>query len=229
MFALARLTGLAGLVVLVSCSSTPKPAPTPGPDEPNIAPADAGPKKLPLSGTYLREHTVPVVCDKPDWCDQPVIDVLRISEGARGALDVRIELVQTNAHTCTFEGRLTETGPAQWEYAKDGEYPCKVTFTVKANQLSFESEGCREYCGARAHLMGSFEHPPADSDPTAFDCDARCDQVAACHRGPAEIKTARDDCQSACYQAETIMQRAFDDCVRDRAGDCEAIARCSAK
>jgi hypothetical protein len=79
-------------------------------------------------------------------------------------LHAAIELVQTNGHSCTFEGDLTPAKPAgaseqRWIYdrADDGEEgPCHVEMIHKNPEIEIHSQGCLYYCGARAHLEASF-------------------------------------------------------------------------
>ena len=101
-----------------------------------------------------------MVCDGGDWCEETVTDVLDVQKAA-GGLMVRIELVQTNAHTCTFEGELEPSGDRAWSHrAKAGEEPCELTLTWREPELSIRSEGCRDYCGARASLFADFVREP---------------------------------------------------------------------
>ena len=96
-----------------------------------------------------------IVCDSdPDGCEQEVADRLTIS-GSGDNIEVDIELVQANAHTCTFKNTLTGgTGtPQKWTFqSADGDegHPCKVTLTAGPTELELTSEGCRYYCGRPA-------------------------------------------------------------------------------
>ena len=85
-----------------------------------------------------------------------------------GGLAITVELIQTNAHTCGFEGTLapstsTVPGTCVWRYqavVPDGEdaeaEACTLALAADATSITLTSEGCREYCGARAHLDASF-------------------------------------------------------------------------
>ena len=101
---------------------------------------------------YQLQHEVTYVCDEPDWCEDEVTDSLSIKQDG-DSLQVKIELVQTNYHTCHWEGRLTQTARDKWGTAQDG---CSVELTIQTDKLSVTSDGCRDYCGARAYLEEVF-------------------------------------------------------------------------
>ncbi len=117
--------------------------------------ASAAPGRVDLSGTYSSEHEVTYVCDKPDWCTQKVTDGLSV-EQLPGKLKVKIELVQANYHVCNWEGEMTEGSGDRWEFS---EPECELVLQVSPDTLSITSEGCREYCGARAYLQAKFPRP----------------------------------------------------------------------
>ena len=110
-----------------------------------------------------------MVCDGDEgWCPEKDEDVLEIRAAAEGALAITVELVQTNAHTCGFEGTLvpstsTVPGTRVWRYqavVPDGAdadaEACTLDLAADATSITLTSDGCREYCGARAHLDASF-------------------------------------------------------------------------
>jgi hypothetical protein len=114
------------------------------------------------SGWYSAPHEVSHVCDNPDWCVQEVSDSLRLAQQGND-LQVEIELVQTNFHTCTWHGAMT-SGPVEgrWEYS---EPECALVLELKGNLFRLSSEGCREYCGARAYLSAEFAVASRSSRP----------------------------------------------------------------
>ncbi|MEZ4366907.1 MAG: hypothetical protein R2939_11530 [Kofleriaceae bacterium] len=127
---------------------------TPG----NVGPSAA---EAPLGGKYVWAHEVMVVCDGPEgWCPEETADVMLLTEQDDG-LQLEIELVQTNAHTCTFSGLVTPVEPGRvWQYRspKDAmEEPCELTLTHTGSSLQITSEGCRDFCGARATLDATFD------------------------------------------------------------------------
>lgn len=152
------------VAVLAACSSPPAPvAPvTPPPATPMVA-------RPTLAGTYREPHEIKMVCDGDEgWCDEKVEDVLEIRAAADGALAITVELVQTNAHTCGFEGTLvpstsTVPGTRVWRYqavVPDGEdaeaEACTLDLAADATSITLSAEGCREHCGMRAHLDAYF-------------------------------------------------------------------------
>ena len=110
-------------------------------------------KREPLSGLYLREHEVTYVCEEPDWCRAKVTDTLRIDE-TPSEFGVRVELVQTNHHICTWQGRLNRSRQDLWEHHEEN---CELELQVTATEITITSVGCREYCGARAHFEATFD------------------------------------------------------------------------
>lgn len=162
---------IAVALALASCSAPPRPSPPPPDTTPPVVAADAAdaaPAPKPafeLAGSYTNTHTVWMVCDSnPDGCDEEVEDRMTIARDG-DALAVKIDLVQANAHTCTFEGTLARIQPTDgaetYAYtAKDGDddHPCKLTLAVGPSELSLASEGCRYHCGARAYLDATFPY-----------------------------------------------------------------------
>lgn len=130
----------------------------------NVAPAP--PKRVvsSLAGEYRRSHMIRIVCDGgvDGWCDAAADDVLTIQDTRRGAIAVEIELTQTNAHSCSFEGELAPVrspppGVKQWVFDHDDEdAPCTLTLEKTASEITIRSESCRDYCGARASLDATF-------------------------------------------------------------------------
>lgn len=153
------------LAALGGCGATPPPRPA-AIDNASTGGA-AGP---PLTGAYRNRHEIMVVCgDNPDgWCAEIVTDSLVIQEGDAGGVYVAIGLVQTNAHSCTYEGAMTARDPAElppgvdeaWRVVEpaddDGEGGCTLDLTRTGADLMVTSEGCRDYCGTRASLFASF-------------------------------------------------------------------------
>ena len=155
---------LVAVLAVLACSSPPAPvAPvTPPPATPRAA-------RPALAGTYREPHEIKMVCDGDEgWCDEKVEDVLEIRAAADGALAITVELVQTNAHTCGFEGTLvpstsTVPGTRVWRFQRvlaDGDdaeaEACTLDLAADASSITLTSEGCREYCGMRAHLDARF-------------------------------------------------------------------------
>ena len=156
---------LACLPAVLACSSTPAPV-TPGSTASGPPSAAASPS---LVGTYTASHTARMVCDEEGgWCDEKVGDNLEIRAAPAGALAISVELVQDNAHTCTFEGTLapsasTAAGTRTWRYQRvlaDGDDAeadaCTLDLAADATSITLTSEGCREYCGVRAQLDARF-------------------------------------------------------------------------
>lgn len=155
-------------VALAACTSSPAPI-APGATPPGPPPAAASPSPV---GTYVASHTARMVCDEDGgWCDQNVEDNLEIRAAPGGALAIAVELVQDNAHTCGFEGTLvpstsTVPGTRVWRYqavVPDGEdaeaEACTLDLAATATSITLSAEGCREYCGVRAHLDAEFSRP----------------------------------------------------------------------
>jgi len=108
-------------------------------------------------GDYARKHTIWMVCDSPDGCEEEVSDSLRIATSTDGAIDIRIELVGANAHICTFEGVLGRVADRAWQYrAPASEAECLLDLEWTETELVVSSEGCRDYCGVRAYLDAKF-------------------------------------------------------------------------
>jgi len=218
---------------VAACSSAPAPATGAPPEKPIEDPAlDAAPAvPQPVTGTYINTHTIHVVCQNPDWCEEEVDDVMRIRE-VNGGLELRVELVQANAHTCTFENVVNEVETPEagrrWRFEiKEESNECVLTLDHKDGSLSLNSEGCRYYCGARAHLMATFSDEPNDRDPNAYDCTARCKTVGACNAEAEGAKRDQSSCISACYKREGDARATWDECVRRAGSDCTAISSCS--
>jgi hypothetical protein len=155
-------------MVLAGCSgAAPTPTPTPaaggGDALENQAPTTDEDPNVPdglVVGTYVSPHTVMVVCDDPDWCEQQVEDTMRVTASRDDTASVFIELVQANAHSCTFEGTLGRASEDTWKWkAPLGEPECVLTL-VAGDDITITSEGCREYCGARASLDATFPRMP---------------------------------------------------------------------
>jgi len=150
-------------VALAACAPPPPAPPVIGSTGGEPAPASA--PLPPPRGTYYQPHTIEMVCDQPDWCEEEVTDALTARPIAGGRLAVTIELVQTNAHTCTFEQEL-EPVPGdrrRWRFHAGEDHdegPCDLVVIREPDRIDVESEGCRYYCGARAYLEASFPATP---------------------------------------------------------------------
>ena len=83
-----------------------------------------------------------------------------VGDAGDGKLAVEIELNQDNGYSCSFRGTLQPVpgAPAQWRFhdPSDPEEPCTLTLTASADRISLQSDGCRDYCGARASLEAEF-------------------------------------------------------------------------
>lgn len=155
------------VTALYACGGAPAAsAPVPPAATPRTSPASPGPG---LTGRYELPHEVRMVCDGEDgWCEEMVEDSLEIRDAAEGALAITVELVQTNAHTCGFEGTLapstsTVPGTRVWRFQRvlaEGDDPeadaCALDLAADASSITLTSEGCREYCGVRAQLDARF-------------------------------------------------------------------------
>ncbi len=143
---------------VAGCQPADRPAPTVV-DLPDVSVSAAStgevlPRRAPDPlGWYSTKHEVTHVCDEPDWCVQEVTDGLFVASHEAGLM-VDVELVQTNFHTCTWSGVMKPTGDQRsWGFA---EGDCEIALELKGNSLILRSDGCREYCGARAHLEAEF-------------------------------------------------------------------------
>ncbi|MEZ4222952.1 MAG: hypothetical protein R3B13_18560 [Polyangiaceae bacterium] len=105
-----------------------------------------------IAGEYRVEHEVSYNCDLPEWCTGPVTNSLTVKQ-ERDDIVVEIQLVHTNMHTCTWQGTLSARAQDRYEFS---EPDCDLSLTVTPTTLQLRSEGCREYCGARAYLEGDF-------------------------------------------------------------------------
>jgi len=157
------------LVSMLACLAACGGAGAPPPTTPvsNVAPRPSAPDS-PIAGDYKTTHTVMVVCDSnaDGWCEQPVDDRMTIREGADGKIAVVIEVVQTNAHSCTFENELVAApspgnGVRRWAFHDASDLgPCDLTLDRTDKEFKVDSEGCRYYCGARASLVATFAATP---------------------------------------------------------------------
>jgi hypothetical protein len=105
-----------------------------------------------LDGVYRWPHEVTYVCDEPDWCTEDVTDTLTIRQHSDG-LQIKIELVQTNYHVCNWEGVLRAVAQDTWGSETKG---CSIELKLEPEKIRISSAGCRDYCGARAHLEAEF-------------------------------------------------------------------------
>lgn len=155
-----------GLPLLVACSSPSEPsltqdAPAPATGEAAIetpAPPEPEPIERPL-GSYTFEHTILVVCEDPDWCEEKATDRLKIAAADNGAIAIELELVHANGHLCYFRDTLTHAGERLWEWrAAEGKPECHLQLRWKLDTLEVSSKGCNYFCGARGHLDGKFSY-----------------------------------------------------------------------
>ncbi len=224
----SRLVAL--LALCCTCSKPVEPPVAPTLEEvaaPAAQPATATPNDS-LVGTYLDSHMIGAVCDSSEMCEETVTDTLRIqSDDETKTISVEVELVQANFHTCTFENTLRTIGPRRWKFSESTpDSNCHVSLSRDDKSVTITSQGCREYCGARASLDAEFSFPPEDVDPTAFDCKRRCLELSSCKTDDATSKTAGESCASSCYGMQKLAQRRFDLCVRKSSGDCGAVRSC---
>lgn len=151
-----------GVLVIAACGGAAPAAPPPSNTSTSEAPV------VSLFGAYRAPHPVMMVCDGGDdgWCEEQVEDTLDIGDAGGGRLEVTIELIQTNGHTCSFSGTLVPdpaAAPARgWRFdGKDeGDGPCALTLQHTGAELQLAADGCRYYCGARASLDATFAYPP---------------------------------------------------------------------
>ncbi len=116
-------------------------------------------------GKYTQLHVAFEQCDSPEMCETEVEDTLTIAEASDGAVDVKIEVMQDNGHSCSFSGILAEIAPRHWGWS-DETQTCQIALRLEDDSFALTSDGCREtYCGARAHLQGSFSLSGLGSAP----------------------------------------------------------------
>lgn len=167
--ALARRSRMVRACWLLVVSACFRGAPTPPP--PAIEPPAPNPAVRSIDGEYVARHEIQLVCDgEPDgWCMEQVEDTMTIRERANNGIAVALELVRTNAHTCSFEGALERTldgegSTRRWQFqAEDEEFPCSLVLEQARGRVTIRADGCREYCGARASLDAEFDFPPRSS------------------------------------------------------------------
>jgi hypothetical protein len=154
------------LVALTSAAACGASAPA-SVAPPSNTPVSVVDPPVAMAGSYSAPHTVMMVCEGGDdgWCEESVADAMTITEVGRERLDVEIELVQTNGHTCTFAGTLALDPAAstrRWIHhsVDELEGTCDLSLEHAGGELRLQSEGCRYYCGARASLDATFPYPP---------------------------------------------------------------------
>ncbi len=162
---MARLIGMRtiSIVMLLAAAASgcwsQRPVPRNTPVE-HVAPREP-PAVVSRAAAYRSTHSIRMVCDD-GWCDAAADDTLVIHDARRGGIRVEIELTQTNAHTCSFEGELAPMPQARegvqvWAFdEEDEEGPCSLTLERSATQVAVRSDGCRYYGGARASLDVTF-------------------------------------------------------------------------
>lgn len=160
----ALLTTTALAVLATACGGSTR-APVAPPSNTPTGPIAAAPPSI--AGTYSAPHTVMMVCSEnaDGWCEESVADAMTVIDAGDDRLDVTIDLVQTNGHTCTFSGALTLDTAAstrRWVHHSDDpdEGACDLSLEHADAELRLASEGCRYYCGARASLDATFPYPP---------------------------------------------------------------------
>ena len=159
-----RVLAPVAAVVLVAACGGSAPAPVAPPSNTPVGDVDP---PVAMAGSYSAPHTIMMVCEGGDdgWCEESVADTMTVTEVGRERLEVAIELVQTNAHTCTFAGTLTLDPAAstrRWTHhsVDELEGTCDLTLEQIGAELRLRSEGCRYYGGARASLDATFPYPP---------------------------------------------------------------------
>jgi hypothetical protein len=190
------LPGPAGLALVLATAACARPPSTVAPPTSAAAPADPKAPR-PMTGSYLAPHTIMMVCGYGDddgdddgdvdgdddgddggggggWCEEEVTDHMDVREADGEGLAVSIELVRTNAHTCSFEGVLVPDprAPAptrRWVFQSDDELegPCTLQLEQSGRRVDLHADGCRYYCGARASLDATFRFPPGPLAPAA--------------------------------------------------------------
>jgi len=72
--------------------------------------------------------------------------------------EVSVEIVTTNAHMCSFEGKLTAVDGG-WTAAPVEGGACELRFKVQGRLLEVSNNGeCADFCGARAFLAIQAAH-----------------------------------------------------------------------
>ncbi len=152
---------------VAACGGAPAAAPPPILD--NAAAPGAASVPPSLAGRYVAVHPIMVTCSGPDgWCEEPAEDTLVVRDLGDGRLAIEVEVLATNAHSCTFEGELAPVvdGPSdvrRWRFAGVDELlgACEVVLAhdPARRRLEVSSDGCRYYCGARASLDAGFDVP----------------------------------------------------------------------
>lgn len=101
-----------------------------------------------------------------DMCikDTKVTDTLELAPQDNGDLGFSIFTNAFNGHSCSVEGVAKQTGVQSWRFERQSEYSdgvCKVDITVEDDEILFKQDrdagsDCRDYCGNRAALGGTF-------------------------------------------------------------------------
>ncbi|MBE0466603.1 MAG: hypothetical protein IBX71_05185 [Candidatus Desulforudis sp.] len=117
----------------------------------------AGPADCPSPDQYVEGQ---------DMCIEPtaVTDTLTLTPQDNGDLAFNIFTNAFNGHSCSAEGVARQTGAQSWRFERQSEYGegiCKVDITVKGGSVHFQQDyeagsDCRDYCGNRASLGGTF-------------------------------------------------------------------------
>lgn len=111
-----------------------------------------------LDGYYWLDDAVPVFdAEQQDWYDEEVTDCLRIKTLSNGRVAFQVNVVQTNAHSCTMTGVAEREGDAIVFRGSRADYPggCELRIEAQEGRLVLHDRDlrCREHaCGARAGL-----------------------------------------------------------------------------
>ncbi|MCB9562471.1 MAG: hypothetical protein H6709_01630 [Kofleriaceae bacterium] len=161
----------ASLALVMGAAACARPAPAVAPTPATVGNATTAPGPPPaLVGSYRQRHTIQVVCgvDVP-LCDEEVEDTMTLRDAGDGRLAAEIWLLQTNAHSCTFEGTLAPDPHAppprqRWRYVATDEDQegCVVWIERIGDAVQVRSSRCTYFCGARASLNATFTEPPRD-------------------------------------------------------------------
>ena len=112
------------------------------------------------TGGYRATHVIGYVCEEAADCTAEVLDELELRVDGDG-IEMWVSLVQANYHVCEWRGRLSADQKRGGRVHQSAE--CQLMLIASDDALRLRSEGCREYCGVRAHLYADF--PRASQQP----------------------------------------------------------------